>query len=190
MRRQRLAEVGAAEDRVRAPGLPAGALGAVPHQDQAAGGVRFAHGVVRAKHQGQVLFGGQAPDIQRHRLVLGGPPARAQGRVAARGMKLPGVDPAADDLDVLVTVAQQLAADARGRHQGDGSLVVEFSQVGDDGAAQQAESGVAAVAVKVGVEVARHRQAQLVGRRQRRPAERAFGGDLHHVGTLSRPQPG
>jgi hypothetical protein len=190
VRGQRLADLRAAVNGVGAPGLPERALGAITHQHQTRGGMGRTHGIEGAEYQFQIFFGRQAPHIQCHRLVLAHAPARAQRRIAAAGMKPLGVDPAPDDLDVLVTKAEQLAADALGRHQGDGGLVMELAQVGDDGAAQQAEAVVAAVAVEIGVEVARHRQPQLVGRRQRRPAERAFGGNLHHIRALLGPQLG
>ncbi len=149
--------------------------------------MRFAHGVEGAKHQRQVFFGGKAPDIQHHGLAVVHAPARPQRWVATAGVKQLGVDAAADDLEVLVARSDQFAADALGWHQGDGGLVMEFAQIRHNGAAQQAKAVVAAVAVEIGVEIARHRQPKLVGRGKRRPAERPFGGDLHHVGTLPGP---
>jgi hypothetical protein len=75
-----------------------------------------------------------------------------------------------------------------GHHRGIGA-VVKAPQVADDRRAQPANAVVVAVSMEVGAEVRHHRQLQAPCRAYGRPAERAFGGHVHHVRPAARPQP-
>ncbi len=63
-----------------------------------------------------------------------------------------------------------------------------MAQVGGDGFFQQSDAVMCGVAVEVGVEICAHRNGELACRRQGRPAQRAFGGDVHDVRAILPPQ--
>ena len=65
--------------------------------------------------------------------------------------------------------------------------VMKLAQIAQDGALQPAGAVMAAVGMEVGSEVGADRQLELTRSMQGRPAQRAFCGDVHHVGSLYRP---
>ena len=65
---------------------------------------------------------------------------------------------------------------------------MKLAQVSHDGLAQPANAVVLAVGVKVGAKVRTDGQLQVVCCLQRRPAQRAFGGNVHDVGSVHGPQ--
>jgi len=104
--------------------------------------------------------------------------------------KAVGVDAAPDHLHVTKAARDELGAQVFGGHHGREGAVVELAQVGHDRFAQPAHAVVPAVGIEVGAKVRGQRQFQLVRGLQRRPAQRALGGDVHDVGSAQRPQLG
>ena len=74
-----------------------------------------------------------------------------------------------------------------GGHQGGGRPLVEVAQVGTNPWRQHAHAVMFSVAVEAGVETAAQRDAQAARRSHRRPAKRAFGGDVNRVGSPQLP---
>ncbi len=163
------------------------ALRAVAHQHQARTRLVLTHGLEGGNHGAQVLLGCQAAHAHRHAGAGVGTPAGAQGRTAVRRAEALRIHAARDHAQAPQTGRGQLALQACCGHHGAGGAVVEMAQVSHDRRMQPAHAVVAAVGVEVGAEVADHRHAQLAGGAQRRPAQRAFGDDVHDIGPLRCP---
>ena len=166
---------------------------AIADDDHACVGTLAADGGERAQGEAEVLLRRQPADADHRQAVRFHAPLPAQRRAAAGGRVQRGVDPARDHLYALVALGTQAACEFGRRHESRRSAVVETAQIGRHRLPQPADAVVAAVVVEVGVKVRGHRDAQLVGRRHRGPAQRTLGGHMHQVGTLARPfadQPG
>jgi hypothetical protein len=180
---------GATEHGRRLTGLQ-GLLGrAAAHQDEPRPGLMRPDRLEGLLQQGQVLLGGDTPHVH-HRQVIGcQAPAATQGGAAPGRIEQRGIHAPGHHIHPGNALLRQLAAQGPGGHQGEVGPVMEFAQIGGDGALQPAHPIVAAVTVEIGVEFADHRQAQLARRRQCRPAQGAFGHHLDHVRALRGPAP-
>jgi len=134
------------------------------------------------------FVGGDPADIKRHRRAVCCAPVAAQLRASVCRREQPGIDPARPYTQVLNALDCPFAAQVFGRHQRGMSPVVEFAQVGGDRLFQKTYAVVLTVTVEVGVKTGGNRKLQLDRRSQRRPAQRSFGGDVHDVGPLQRPE--
>ncbi len=186
-------EVGAAalarEDGVGAAQLQLLAQRAVAHQHQAGARLLAPDGLEGGEQRLQVLLGREAAHAGDDQVVGAGAPLRAQRVAAVRGVEAAHVHAARHLRQVAEALGLQVVEQRLRGHHRALRRVVEAAQVGHDGPAQEAEAVVLAVGVEVGAEVGAHRQAQRLGGQQRRAAERALGGDVHHVRTLLAPQP-
>ena len=104
-------------------------------------------------------------------------------------MKLCGIDTTRDDDDVLITGAAEFLRQPLRRHQGCLGAIMEFAQIACDRRFQPTKTIVPAIAVKVGMKIGSHRQAQFLRRANRRPAERPLGDHMHEIRALLLPQP-
>jgi len=164
------------------------AFGAVTDQDQARARFVLAHGLEGRHHRTQVFFGRQPADAQGDAGARVGAPTGAQGRAAVQWAEALRVDTARHHAQPLQARGGELVLQALGGHHGAGRAVVEVAQIGHHRGLQPGHAVVPAVGVEVGAEVTDHRQAQSPRSAQRRPAQRAFGDDVHDIRPLRRPQ--
>ncbi len=160
---------------------------AVAGDDEAGAGPGGADGLPGAEKQRVVFFGGEAADVDEHRVVGTRAPGGAQGGIAFGGGEEVGVHAAREQAHAAKAVARELGVELVGRRQGDAGAVVEPAQVGEGGAGEKRETVVARVAVEVGVKGGGQRDAQRVGGGEGGPAQRALGGDVHDIGPAAAP---
>jgi len=97
------------------------------------------------------------------------------------GIEAQGVDSARHDAKIAKAGLREISPQCLGRDHREPRLVMELAQVREDRALEPADAIVAAVAMKIGAKVGTHRKPQRGGGLHRRPAERAFGHDVHEV---------
>ena len=178
----------AGKDGGRATLLQARAFRAVTHQHQACRAVHRLQRLKGLQQRAQVLLSGQPADTHHHHVGRPGAPLLAQRGAAACRVEEPRVHAARDHAHTLEAGGLKLGAQAFGGHHRACGAVMKLAQVSHDRVAQPGHTIVFAVGMEVGAKVAHHRQLQVAGGLQRRPAERPFGDQVHHIRPLQRPQ--
>ncbi len=184
MSRQRFAAQHAGEDEVRVGRLQFGARRAIAHPYEASAGALLLQATEAAHCERQVFFRRDAADVDHDGCVRPRAPGLAQRQVAEARMELPRVHRASQPQRVAEALLGQHFLQLAGRHQGGVGTVVEAAQPGEDPGAQEAVAVAADIVVKSGVEASRHRDAQTAAGAQRRPAQRAFSGDVDRIWPL------
>ena len=113
----------------------------------------------------------------------------AQGITAVYRVVSDRIDATADYFEPLKTNRCQRRAQGFSRHHGAACKVVEFFEIRHDGLVQKADAVVRAVALKISPVISRHRQLQVHGSAQSRPAQGPLGSDVDNVRSLELPQP-
>ena len=143
-----------------------------------------------AHGQVQVLFRGDPADMDRHQGTRAGSPAGAQPVFAQLRREQAGIHRPRQPDDVPEAGRLQLLSQFGGRHHGGVGAVVEAAHPRQRRTLQPGHAVVAHVAVEAGVEAGGDGNAQACGRTQRRPAQRAFGGDVDRIRWCLAPVPG
>ena len=185
--RQRVAALHAGEDEVRVGFLQRTARRAVADPDETRVRPRLLQQPEAAHGQRQVLLGRDAADVDHDRGAVRGAPAFAQCRVAPARVEGAGVDRAAQPHGAVETLLRERVLQLAGGHQGGVGAVVEAAQPGEHPGAEETGAVAAHVIVEAGVETRGHGDAQASAGLQRRPAQRALGGDVDRVRPLRRP---
>ncbi|MNO71625.1 hypothetical protein D3C76_625430 [compost metagenome] len=164
-------------------------LRAVPHHDQAQAlvWISLVQGVQARAQQPQVLFRGQAADVQHGDVVHPKPPAVTQRLVASGRIEQAGIDPSGHQFQPLEATALQLYALADAGHQGGCRAPMEPAQVMSEQTRQQAQAILAGVLREIGVKPTDHRNPQPPRCTQGAEPQRAFGGDVQHIRALPTP---
>ncbi len=97
------------------------------------------------------------------------------------------IDAARQQFQAFEAAALQFDALAAAGHQGQLRTVVEPAQVAGQRPGQQADAVMPGVLLEVGVKAADHRDLQALRGTQGGQAERAFGGDIEHIGAMQPP---
>lgn len=105
------------------------------------------------------------------------------------GVKQLAIDAAGQQRQTLEMPTFQLQPLADAGHQGQGRAVVKPAQIVGQHSRQQAEPVLAGILLEVGVKAADHRNPQTSRGAQRRQTQRAFSGDVQHVGAMAFPAP-
>ncbi|MNY12950.1 hypothetical protein D3C86_1460580 [compost metagenome] len=189
--RQGFTPLGAAENRLGHIVFQFLALRAIADHDQfqRALGITRLEGIEGALEQAEILFRGQASDMNDGDVCLGQPPLLAQGIQAFGRVKQFAVDPSGQQRQSLELTSLQFQALADAGHQGHGRAVVEPAQVVSQQAREQTKPVLVGVLLEIGVETADHGNPQSPCRTQRRETQWALGGDVEHIRAVTRPAP-
>ncbi|MNV09165.1 hypothetical protein D3C71_996530 [compost metagenome] len=163
------------------------ARGAIAHPDEACLGPDLLEPAKRLHCQAEVLLRCDPAHVDGRKPVAVDAPFFAQGRVAALRLELAAVHRAGQQADPVEALLTEELLQLLGRHQGGIGLVVEASHPAQGCSLQPGHAVVGQVFVETGVEAAGHRNAEPARGAQRRPAERAFGGDVDGIGALLLP---
>jgi len=177
----------AGKDRIRAASLQPFACRTIADQHQLGRLIDRTHRVECGQQCGQILLRSKPTHVDCNQRIRPGAPRLPQDLVASMWAIQARIDAARDHAQVAESVLHQRAAQFFGRHHGALGAVMELAQIGHDRLVQPADPIVFAVRVKVGAEVRADRQPQLQRGLQRRPAERTFSRDMHHVRPARHP---
>lgn len=138
--------------------------------------------------QFQILLRRDASDCDQHQ--IGGPRAPRGPQVfrTVCRIKPTRIDATSHDLQPIETRCCQFGGKPRSRNHGDGTSIVEMTQIRQHPTAHHPESIVPAVGMEIGAEFGHQRKTQPPGRPQRGPTQRPFSGDVHQVGSLTTPR--
>ncbi|MNR03133.1 hypothetical protein D3C85_1190140 [compost metagenome] len=142
-----------------------------------------------AFEQAKVLLRRESSYVNHRNVLLGQAPLLTQGIQPFARMKQLAVHTTRQQRQALEMPPFQFQALADARHQRHGRAIVKPAQIMREHPRQQTEPVLAGVLLKIGVKTADHRYPQTARRTQRRQPERAFRGDVQHVGTLALPAP-
>ena len=171
-------------------GAERGTRGTVANQHQLGGRTLGLQRLEAAQQQGQVLLRRQPADVDHREVIRTQPPRCAQRVGAEARMEAHRVDRAAEAAGVAEALRGELLGELARRHQRRVGAVVEATQPGEHPRREEARAVAADVVVEARVETGGDGDAEALGRTQRGPAERAFGGDVDRVRPLPHPARG
>ena len=165
----------------RVPSLHCGLLGARADHDQFCAWLRFRNRVKGRHQHRQIFLGCDSSHVNDAQVVSRQAPLFAQDLAALKRRELLDIDAARHHAELFEAAGLKLTLQGGSRHHRAVRAVMELAQVSHDWLVEPADAVMTAVGMEVGAKVGTDRQFQMDCRLQGRPAECAFGCDMHDV---------